>query len=139
MPAPVMLMAGEVSTTNTSINGMVLDSSTGKAVNGQVLVALEQKDSAGVDRVVMSTMANADGSFVFCPIPAGTYDVVIVGVSTSGTAYAPNVAVWAASYLVGPGFALGAGTVVSAGVKNSACGSRLPSSSPTSFSFFAAR
>jgi len=54
-------------------------------------VALEQKDSAGVDRVVMSTMANADGSFVFCPIPAGTYDVVIVGMSTGGTAYEPSI------------------------------------------------
>ncbi|GIJ65280.1 cell division protein PerM [Virgisporangium ochraceum] len=29
--------------------------------------------------------------------------------------YAPNLAVWGASYLVGPGFALGAGTTVSAG------------------------
>src|SRR5204863_96809 len=29
--------------------------------------------------------------------------------------YAPNVAVWAASYLVGPGFVLGVGTKVSAG------------------------
>jgi hypothetical protein len=30
--------------------------------------------------------------------------------------YAPNLAVWGASYLVGPGFALGAGTTVSAGL-----------------------
>jgi hypothetical protein len=29
--------------------------------------------------------------------------------------YAPNLAVWGASYLVGPGFALGVGTTVSAG------------------------
>ena len=38
-----------------------------------------------------------------------------IGLTLLCTAYAPNVAVWAASYLVGPGFALGAGTVVSAG------------------------
>ena len=86
-----VLHAGEVSTTNTSINGTVLDSATGKAVAGSVLVALELKDSNGVDRVIMATMANADGSFVFCPIPAGTYDVVIVGENTGGVAYAPSI------------------------------------------------
>ena len=87
-----VLHAGEVSTTSTSINGTVLDSATGNPVDGQVMVALEQKDSAGVDRIVMTTMANtADGSFVFCPIPAGTYDVVIVGMSTAGVAYQPSV------------------------------------------------
>ncbi|HWT65839.1 MAG TPA: DUF4382 domain-containing protein, partial [Terracidiphilus sp.] len=74
-----VLHAGEVSTTSTSINGKILDQSTGNAVNGSVLVALEQKDTAGVDRIVMSTLANADGTFVFCPLPTGTYDVVIVG------------------------------------------------------------
>lgn len=83
-----VLHAGEVSTTTTSINGTVVDSATGQAVNGQVLVALEQKDSTGVDRVIMATLANSDGSFVFCPIPAGTYDVVIVGES-SGVAVDP--------------------------------------------------
>ena len=86
-----VLHAGEVSTTNTSINGTVLDSASGKAVSGQVLVALEQKDSTGVDRVIMATMADTDGSFVFCPIPAGTYDVVIVGESSGGTAYDPSI------------------------------------------------
>lgn len=83
-----VLHAGEVSTTTTSINGTVLDGATGKVVAGSVLVALEQKDSTGVDRVIMATMANADGTFVFCPIPAGTYDVVIVGES-SGVATDP--------------------------------------------------
>lgn len=86
-----VLHAGEVSTTSTSINGTVLDKATGNAVAGQVIVALEQKDSTGVDRIVMTTMANADGSFVFCPIPAGTYDVVIVGMSTAGVAYQPSI------------------------------------------------
>jgi uncharacterized protein DUF4382 len=86
-----VLHAGEVSTTSTSINGTVLDKSTGKPVDGAVLVALEQKDSTGVDRIVMSTLAGTDGSFVFCPIPAGTYDVVIVGMNASGTAYQPSI------------------------------------------------
>jgi len=86
-----VLHAGEVSTTSTSINGTVLDSATGKPVDGKVMVALEQKDSAGVDRIVMTTMTNTDGSFVFCPIPEGTYDVVVVGMGTSGTAYQPSI------------------------------------------------
>src|SRR6266536_807326 len=37
-----------------------------------------------------------------------------VGLTLLCVVYAPNVAVWAASYLVGPGFAFGTGTVVSA-------------------------
>ena len=87
-----VLHAGEVSTTSSSINGTVVDSTTGKAVNGPVLVALEQKDATGVDRVFMNTLAGSDGSFVFCPLPSGTYDVVIVGVTFgSSVAYAPTV------------------------------------------------
>jgi hypothetical protein len=86
-----VLHAGEVSTTSTSINGKVFDKTTGNPVSGTVMVALEQKDALGVDRIVMSTLANADGTFVFCPIPAGTYDVVIVGVRTDGLAYQPSI------------------------------------------------
>lgn len=86
-----VLHAGEVTTTSTSINGTVVDNSTGNAINGSVLVALEQPDSSGIDRVFMSTAATAAGSFVFCPLPAGTYDIVIVAESSSGVAYAPTV------------------------------------------------
>jgi hypothetical protein len=86
-----VLHAGEVSTTSTSINGKVLDHATGNPVNGDVSVALEQKDSTGVDRITMSTLAGSDGSFVFCPIPAGVYDIVIVGERTDGTAYQPSI------------------------------------------------
>jgi hypothetical protein len=86
-----VLHAGEVSTTSTSINGKVLDPATGNPVNGEVTVALEQKDASGVDRIVMSTLAGSDGSFVFCPIPSGTYDLVIVGEDVNGTAYQPSI------------------------------------------------
>lgn len=87
-----VLHAGEVSTTTSSINGTVLDASTGKPVDGSVFVSLEQPDAGGVDRVVMSTQAGSDGSFVFCPLPAGTYDVVIVGSRTSdGAFYMPSI------------------------------------------------
>ena len=86
-----VLHAGEVSTTSTSINGKVLDSGTGNPVAGTVLVAVEQKDSTGVNRVQMSTLANTDGTFVFCPLPAGAYDVVIVGTKADGTVYQPSI------------------------------------------------
>jgi hypothetical protein len=86
-----VLHAGEVSTTSTSINGTVVDSATGKAINGLVLIALEQKDAKGVDRVFMNTLADSAGGFVFCPLPTGTYDVVIVGQTGAGLVYAPTV------------------------------------------------
>lgn len=86
-----VLHAGEVSTTSTSINGKVLDSATGNPVDGTVLVAAEQKDSTGIDRVQMSTVAAADGTFVFCPLPAGTYDLVIVGTRKDGVLYQPSI------------------------------------------------
>ena len=87
-----VLHAGEVSTTSTSINGKVLDHATGNPVAGTVTVAVEQKDTTGVDRIVRSMTANADGSFVFCPLPAGTYDVVIVGTrSSDGAIYQPSI------------------------------------------------
>jgi hypothetical protein len=86
-----VLHAGEVSTSATSINGTVADSATGKPVDGLVMIALEQKDANGVDRVFMNTLANSTGGFVFCPLPTGTYDVVIVGLSSGGVSYAPTV------------------------------------------------
>src|SRR5947207_63761 len=86
-----VLHAGEVSTTSTSINGKVLDNVTGNPVDGTVLVAVEQKDAGGIDRVQRATLAGADGSFVFCPLPAGTYDVVIVGTRSDGALYEPSI------------------------------------------------
>jgi Family of unknown function (DUF6350) len=38
------------------------------------------------------------------------------GITAACLAYAPNLAAWAASYLLGPGFALGTGTVISPGM-----------------------
>jgi Domain of unknown function (DUF4382) len=86
-----VLHAGEVTTTSSSINGVVVDSATGNPIGGGVLVALEQKDATGVDRIFMNTLTDATGGFVFCPLPTGTYDVVIVGETAAGVAYAPTV------------------------------------------------
>lgn len=88
-----VLHAGEVSTTSTSINGTIVSSSTGKPLQGgTVVVAAEQPDTSGVDRIVMSTTADpTTGGFVFCPLPAGTYDIVAVGIDSSKTAYSAGV------------------------------------------------
>ncbi len=86
-----VLHSGEVSTTSTSINGKVLDGTSGNPVNGSVMVAVEQKDAGGIDRVQRATLAATDGSFVFCPLPAGTYDVVIVGTRSDGAIYEPSI------------------------------------------------
>lgn len=90
-----VLHAGEVSTTSTSINGTVVDAATGKPVNGTVVVTLEQKDSNGIDRPIAggAKVANTDGTFVYCPLPAGTYDVVVVGTTSGspGSFYQPSI------------------------------------------------
>jgi hypothetical protein len=90
-----VLHAGEVSTTSTSINGTVVDGGTGNPVSGNVTVSLEQKDSGGIDRVLMTQTVNTDGSWVICPVMVGNtsapYDIVIVGTRSDGVLYAPTI------------------------------------------------
>jgi hypothetical protein len=98
-----VLHAGEVSVASSSINGKVVDSITGQAiVGGNTVVALEQKDNSGVDRVIMETVTDSTGAFVFCPVAAGTYDVVVAAISGAQVAYASAIIVG-----VQPGNALG--------------------------------
>jgi hypothetical protein len=99
-----VLHAGEVSTTSVSINGTLIDDVTKKPVTGgKAIVALEQKDANGIDRVLMETTADpVSGQFNFCPVSAGTYDVVAVAVNGSGVAYAATITTG-----VQPGNALG--------------------------------
>jgi Domain of unknown function (DUF4382) len=98
-----VLHAGEVSLTSSSINGKIVDSVTGKSISGgNTVVALEQKDNSSIDRVIMETVTDASGAFVFCPVAAGTYDVVAVAVSGTQVAYGSTVITG-----VQPGNALG--------------------------------
>ena len=62
-------------------------------MNGTVYVAVEQPDNttAKVDRVIMYEQVNADGTFVFCPLPSGTYDVVVMGTTAGGSFYQPSI------------------------------------------------
>ena len=104
-----VLHAGEVSLTSSSINGKIVDSVTKQPIiGGNTIVALEQKDSAGIDRVIMETVADAGGSFVFCPVAGGTYDVIAVAVSGTQVAYGATVITG-----VQPGNALGMVPLVS--------------------------
>lgn len=114
-----VLHAGEVAVTSSSINGKVVNSSTQQPVSGgTTVVALEQKDASGVDRVVMETLADSTGAFVFCPVPAGTYDVVADAVDGAGNAFGATVITG-----VQPGNAMGNVPITVQGGTNSAPGS----------------
>jgi Domain of unknown function (DUF4382) len=98
-----VLHSGEVSLTSSSIDGKIIDSATAQPISGgNTVVALEQNDGSGVDRVIMETVTDPSGGFVFCPVPAGTYDVVAVAVDGAQVAYAATVITG-----VQPGNALG--------------------------------
>lgn len=89
-----VLHAGEVEvqSTSTAISGTVVDGATGlPVVGGTTVVALEQKDSGGVDRVIMETVAVSNGGFSFCPVAAGSYDVVVSAINGNGVVYAATV------------------------------------------------
>jgi hypothetical protein len=89
-----VLHAGEVSLTSasTAISGTIIDSTTkNPVVGGNTVVALEQTDKAGVDRVIMETVATSNGGFAFCPVSDGTYDVVVSAIDGAGNEYAATV------------------------------------------------
>jgi hypothetical protein len=86
-----VLHGAEASLTSASIQGMVVDSTGAAIVGGTTVVALEQNDGTGVDRVIMETVTDANGNFVFCPAPSGTFDVVISAINGAGTVYAATV------------------------------------------------
>lgn len=88
-----VLHAGEVATqsTSTAISGTIIDAATLQPISGgNTVVALEQ-NVAGIDRVIMETVPNSAGGFSFCPLPAGTYDIVATAINGSGISYAATV------------------------------------------------
>ncbi len=89
-----VLSADEVSANNTGLSGQVVDSGTSLPIaGGQVLVALEQPDNTGADRIFMQTAADANGNFNFCPLPVGTFDVVAVARDGAGVTYNATIAI----------------------------------------------
>ena len=89
---PVMHV-GAIPANGGSISGTVVSSATGQALQGgQVVVALEQKDAkTGIDHILMRTNAGSNGTFVLCPVPQGTYDLVAVGVDGASVSYSAGV------------------------------------------------
>src|SRR5216683_3256577 len=85
------LTAGQVSADNSGIGGLVVDSLTKAPIAGKVLVAIEQTDKMGIDRIVMQAAADANGNFRFCPLPTGTFDIVIDAVTTNNVPYNATV------------------------------------------------
>jgi hypothetical protein len=85
------LTAGQVSANNSGIGGQVVDSLTKAPIAGHVLVAIEQTDSTGVDRILMQAAADANGNFRFCPLPTGTFDIMIDAVSLNNVPYNATV------------------------------------------------
>jgi hypothetical protein len=86
-----VLHAGEVAQ-QAAISGTVVDAGTQAAiVGGNTVIALEQNDGTGVDRIVMETVADSNGAFSFCPVATGTYDIVIAAINGAGVAYAATV------------------------------------------------
>jgi hypothetical protein len=82
-----VLHAGEVSlqSASTSISGTIIDGSTLQpVVGGNTIVALEQADGT----VVMEAVPASNGSFVFCPVADGMYNLVAVAIDGSGNPYA---------------------------------------------------
>jgi hypothetical protein len=71
-----VLHAAEISLTNPiKISGTVVDSDTKDTISGAV-VFLEQPSDA-IDRMIMQTLSKSDGTFIFCPVPSGSFDVVV--------------------------------------------------------------
>jgi hypothetical protein len=85
------LTAGQVSANNSGIGGQAVDSLTKAPIPRKVLVAIEQTDSTGVDRIVMQMAADANGNFRFCPLPTGTFDIVIDAVNSNNVPYNATV------------------------------------------------
>ncbi|HWR13697.1 MAG TPA: DUF4382 domain-containing protein [Terriglobales bacterium] len=87
-----VLHAGQVSLDASSIKGKIINATSQAAISGgKVVVALEQVGTDGIARVIMETVPDGTGGFVFCPVAAGTYYVVATAIDGQGVAYAATV------------------------------------------------
>lgn len=93
------LNAGVVSVNSNSISGKVVDTSATPNPIAGAVVLMEQPDSSGIDRVIDAGVTASDGTFIFCPLPAGNhsgkFDVVVDATTTTAlvtTVYGATVA-----------------------------------------------
>ena len=82
-----VLTAGQVGPNDSGIGGQIVDSLTKAPIQGTVLVAIEQPNSMGIERILMEASADAGGNFRFCPLPAGMFDIVAVAVGLNNLPY----------------------------------------------------
>jgi hypothetical protein len=125
-----VLHAGEVSTiASTAITGRLVDANGAPITTGKAIIALEQKDTTNVDRMIQQTTADVNGNFSLCPVPTGTYDLVAVAVTTPGNVLTANGPTLIAG--ITPGTTLGDVRLTAAGAPASFVGAPMVSSSPT--------
>lgn len=73
-----------------AISGRVVDSATGAAIKGNVVIALESLTDGSI---VNETAPDAHGNFSFTHVAPGSYGVVIAGTSSDHKYYAPLILV----------------------------------------------
>ncbi len=115
------LLAWPAATAGALVNGLA-----GRRLIRRVPILLRRATRTGLAAaaLVLATGAATAGAAVAvnggdAAEMLGSYRAGIVGqagLTLVGVGYAPTMAVWATSYLLGPGFAVGAGTVVSPGL-----------------------
>ncbi len=101
-----VLHAGEVSLQSNAISGKVVDSvNTSTPIPG-AMVLLEQPDTNNVEQLVRQARTDAQGNFVFCPLPAGNYDVVVAAETACSTGMGNTTYNATVAFKVPPGTAL---------------------------------
>ncbi len=79
------LTAGVVSTAqaSNSISGQIVDSVTKKGVPNAIVLLEQLPSGSSSEQIVHAGVASSDGTFIFCPLSAGNYDVVSAAEFTS--------------------------------------------------------
>jgi hypothetical protein len=84
------LTASQVSPNTTGISGQLVDSISRQPIPN-ALVALEQQDGSGIDRVFMQASTDNSGNFRFCPLPTGMPFDLVADAITGTVAYNATV------------------------------------------------
>jgi hypothetical protein len=73
-----VLHAGGISLNNNFISGVAVNNITrGPIPNASVFVEQADPNNPSIDRIISQTITGAAGDFIICPLPSGTYDVVV--------------------------------------------------------------
>ncbi len=73
-----VIHAGLISLNNNFISGTVVNNVTRGAIpNATVFVEQPDPSNLSIDRIISQTTTGAAGDFIICPLPSGSYDVVV--------------------------------------------------------------